>query len=236
MKKLLFITACITLADLGACNRLTTFSGSRESDSWPLFRGDPSLSGYTQTRLPAEPLLLWSYKSDSRTVSSPVVYRSVAYWCDKRGRIRGIDKQGEPVFEYDIGTAVDATPLIHDSVLYIGRIDGYMTAISLVEKDTLWRFGTYGQISASPTLSSFEGTEALLFGSYNNLFYSMDIRTGKEIRSFESGYYLNGAATLWENHVVFGGCDAWLRIIDTTTGIQSDSLQLPAYIPASPAL
>ncbi len=33
-----------------------------------------------------------------------------------------------------------------------------------------------------------------------------------------------------------GGCDQWLRVIDSKTGIASDSLYLEAYVPASPAI
>ena len=36
--------------------------------------------------------------------------------------------------------------------------------------------------------------------------------------------------------MIFGGCDAWLRIIDCQTGIATDSLLLDNYVPASPAI
>ncbi|MCC8133904.1 MAG: PQQ-binding-like beta-propeller repeat protein [Tannerellaceae bacterium] len=236
MKVLGFILGVLVAGIAAGCSHHSSFSGKDGSNSWPLFRGDASLSGYTSTRLPSEPVLLWSFKSDTRTVSSPIVYGSVTYWCDRRGKIRGVDQTGEQIFEYNLETAVEATPMIHDSVLYIGRIDGYMTALSLTQQDTLWTFETWGQISASPNITPFGDTEAVVFGSYDNLLYCVDTRTGKEFSSFESGYYLNGAAALWNNHVIFGGCDSWLRIIDTHTGVPTDSILLEAYIPASPAI
>ena len=36
--------------------------------------------------------------------------------------------------------------------------------------------------------------------------------------------------------MVFGGCDKWLRIVDCTSGVATDSLELDAYLPASPAI
>ncbi|MDR3246664.1 MAG: PQQ-binding-like beta-propeller repeat protein [Prevotellaceae bacterium] len=204
--------------------------------NWPLFRGNASLSGYTDTKLPDKPTLLWTYKSSSRTVSSPIVYSNTTYWCDKRGKIYGINPEGELVFEFNFETAVEATPMIFDSILYIGRIDGFMTAVSLVKKDTVWNFETMGQISASPNSINFEGRQAVVFGSYDNYLYSVDYENGKEINRYESGYYINGAVALWKDHVVFGGCDSWLRIINCTTGVPSDSLLLDAYVPASPAI
>lgn len=204
--------------------------------NWHLFRGNSSLSGYTDTPLPKDPALLWTFKSNVRTVSSPVVDQGTTYWCDNRGCVRGVDITGKQVFTYDLKTAVEATPMLKDSVLYIGRIDGFMTAISLASRDTLWTYETLGQISASPNSVTYGGQDALVFGSYDNYLYCVDNLSGREINRFESGYYLNGAVALWKNHVLFGGCDAWLRVIDCRTGMPTDSLLLDAYVPASPAI
>ncbi|MDF9829028.1 PQQ-binding-like beta-propeller repeat protein [Parabacteroides sp. PF5-6] len=221
---------------LTACNRNVNTPVNTGSMDWKLFRGNPTLSGYTDTPLPEKPVLKWSYKGDTRTVSSPVVDSGTTYWSDKRGLVRGVDIHGELVFEYDLKTAVEATPMIYDSILYIGRIDGFMTAISLARRDTVWTYETLGQISASPNLMKFSGRKAIVFGSYDNYLYCLDAKNGEELKKFESGYYLNGAAALWKGHVIFGGCDAWVRIIDCKTGLSTDSLQLEAYVPASPAI
>lgn len=228
---LFLLIACL----LVAC-RPGTDSSAPEVTDWKIFRSDHGLSGYTDTPLPQNPELKWSYKGESRTASSPIVADGTTYWCDKRGRVTGVDINGVLVFEYDLQTAVEAIPMIADSTLYIGRIDGLMTAISLVRKDTLWNYETMGQISASPNLLQFAGRKAIMFGSYDNYLYCVDAGSGEELGKFESGYYLNGAAALWKGHVVFGGCDAWVRIIDCQTGIPTDSLEVEAYLPASPAV
>ena len=229
-KKIIFL---LLIAGISGCGTGGSQNGSR---NWSLFRGDTGLSGYTKTEIPEKPDLLWSYKSDSRTASSPVIYDNTAYWSDKRGRIFGVDYNGNLCFDYSFATAVEATPMVHDSVLYIGRIDGNMSALSLTQKDTLWNFETMGQISASPNIGVINGKEAVVFGSYDNFLYCIDKQSGKELNRFESGYYINGAAALWQNYIISGGCDAWLKIIDVTTGIVSDSLILDTYIPASPAI
>lgn len=221
---------------LVSCGDGTGFSNQSGSMDWLFFRGDASLSGYTDLRLPQNPVLLWTFAGDTRTVSSPIVKGGSTYWCDRRGLVRGVDLEGKQVFEYDLKTAVEATPMIKDSVLYIGRIDGKMTAISLQRKDTIWNYETWGQVSATPNLAKFEGKDALVFGSYDNFLYCLDAKTGNELSTFESGYYLNGAAALWKGHVIYGGCDSWVRIVDCQTGVQTDSLLLEAYVPSSPAI
>lgn len=219
-----------------ACGFSGLNSGESTDFDWNFFRGNIGLSGYSPQDIPENPVLLWSYKGGVRTVSSPVIDNGTTYWCDNRGRVTGININGERCFEYDLNTAVESTPMIHDSVLYIGRIDGKMTAISLATKDTVWNFETLGQISASPNLGKTSDRQLIVFGSYDNYFYCVDARSGKETNKFESGYYINGAAALWKNCILFGGCDAWLRVIDYESGTLSDSLLLDAYIPSSPAI
>ncbi|MDR2499092.1 MAG: PQQ-binding-like beta-propeller repeat protein [Tannerellaceae bacterium] len=203
--------------------------------SWTLFRGDAGLSGYSDTRLPDKPALLWTYKSGERTLSSPLIYQGTAYWSDRRGRIYGIDATGQMTFDYDFATAVEATPMISDSVLYLGRIDGFISALSL-KGDLLWSFETMGQISASPNIGLYRGRDALVVGSYDNFLYCLDKNSGEELSRFESGYYINGAVAVQKNFFFSGGCDAWLRILDGETGRVSDSIMLDTYIPASPAI
>ena len=226
----------LSLLLLAGCGGGSGFPDASGAMDWPLFRGDAALSGYTDTRLPKKPVLLWTYKSNARTSSSPVIANGTTYWSDKRGHIRGVDITGEPVFDYDFKTAVEATPMIHDSILYVERIDGVMSAISISRKDTIWTYETMGQLVASPNFTDFENRQAIVFGSYDNFLYCLDSRTGAVINSFESGYYINGAVALWKNYVIFGGCDAWLRVIDCKTGMATDSLLLDNYIPASPAV
>lgn len=212
------------------------FSGGGNAMDWPLFRGDESLSGYTRHSLPKQPTLRWSHKSGVRTISSPVVKGGETYWCDVKGVVRGVNIEGEESFRFDLGTPVEATPLLHNENLYIGTIDGRLTALSLSERDTLWSYATEGQISASPNKVDFDGREAIIFGSYDNYLYCVDSDSGEHLARFESGYYINGAVAVSGGYALFGGCDAWMRVIDCTSGVMVDSLQMEGYIPSSPAI
>jgi len=220
---------------LSTCKNKTGRVNDNSAD-WNIFRGNTALTAYTDVPLPDSPQLLWTFKSDSHTKSSPIVYKKVVYWSNKRGRIFGINIDGKQVFDYAMETAVDATPMIHDSVLYIGRIDGFLYAISLAKQDTLWSFETWGQIAASPNLINIDNTKAIIFGSYDNYLYCLDMKNGEEINRYPSGYYINGAVAQSNGFVAYGGCDGWFRVVDCISGIQTDSMEVEAYIPASPAI
>lgn len=234
MKRLLFIFAILLLGV--SCNTLQRHLQRGGKMDWPLFRGDNSLRGYTRESLPDRLTLKWSHKSGVRTVSSPVVMDGTTYWCDVKGVVRGVDIEGRAVFEYDMHSPVEATPMLHDSVLYIGRIDGALAAVSLSKRDTLWCYRTEGQISASPNMVDVGRQMSLVVGSYDNYMYCIDPESGNLRNRFESGYYINGAVAAVDRYAIFGGCDAWLRVVDCQKGEVTDSLQLEGYIPSSPAV
>lgn len=234
----LFIISCIvvTLGSLSACMALSDLDMMESDNNWTIFRGNGALSGFTDRALPENPTLKWCFKNDIRTVSSPIVYDGVAFTCDRKGVIRGIDELGEQCFEYDLQTPVEASFIIHDSVLYVGRIDGFLSAISLRTQKSLWQYETDGQISASPNVIEKNGNTRILVGSYDDNMYTFDAQNGHRINKVETGYYINGATALWKDYMVFGGCDSWLRVINTQTGEATDSMELKAYVPASPAI
>lgn len=245
MKRLLYIlsvfalTACVAVRESG-------FGDSAQRD-WHIFRGTPSLSGYTECYLPASPKLLWSTTTHTRTVASPIVFDGVVFMLNRKGELRGYTLDGDSCAYYNFKTAVEASFIASDTMLYVGRIDGYVSALSIkglpldgeasVEKlhlslSPVWQYETMGQISGSPNLVG----DNLLVGSYDNSMYTFQAKTGMKTGQFETGYYINGTAAVWHRYMIFGGCDAWVRVVDVGTGEMTDSLQLDSYVPASPAV
>ena len=216
-----------------------SFPGDVEQDqlqAWGSFRGNASLSGYTDYDLPEHPTLLWEHRHDVRSVASPLVYDGTAIICDKHGQMLGFDERGEVVLNINLESDVEASFVISDSTVFIGQIDGQIRALSLTDGKEQWKYPTEGQIKASPTITTINGKEYLLVGSYDNNMYTLEASTGQFVGCAPTQYYINGAASLWHQYALFGGCDAWLRMINAKTGESVDSLQLEAYLPASPAI
>ena len=63
MKKLISIIFSILLVQSGI---------GQAGNDWPVFRGDPALTGITSNRLPGLPKLLWSFQAGDDLRSSPV--------------------------------------------------------------------------------------------------------------------------------------------------------------------
>lgn len=235
MKKLL-IFALLVLCFFGSCSVASDLQFGGQSANWPIFRGSPSLSGNSECDISATPQLQWSRSVKTRTVSSPIVYDGVVYTLDRKGKLRSYTSNGDSAIVHDFNTPVEASFIVNDSMLYVGRIDGFVNAFSLKSGKVEWKFETLGQISGSPNIVSVNSKPHLLVGSYDGNMYVFDATKGNNINKFTTGYYINGTAAIWRNYMVFGGCDKWLRIVDCTSGVATDSLELDAYLPASPAI
>lgn len=230
------IFVLLALCLLSSCAVVDELQDGNLPDDWTIFRGSPSLCGYSECDISETPKLLWSKTVGTRTVSSPIVYDGIVYTLDRKGKLRSFTAEGDSSLVYDFKTSVEASFIVNDSLLYVGRIDGFVNAFSIKGKRVIWDYETLGQISGSPNLITVGGKPNLLVGSYDGSMYVFDAATGKKVNQHETGYYINGTAAVWGKYMVFGGCDTWLRIVDATTGTTTDSLQLDTYLPASPAI
>ena len=234
MKRIAYIVLVgVLMACVGSQGLLNERAGVQD---WTVFRGSPSLCGYTDCALPDAPQLLWSVTTQTRTVAAPIVFNSVVYMLSRRGELRGYTAEGDSCFYHHLNTPVEASFIAKDSTLYVGRIDGKVTALSMDGKgkgaNVLWEYETLGQISGSPNLVGNQ----LLVGSYDGSMYTFQTKTGRKTGQWETGYYINGTAAVWKHWMMFGGCDSWVRVVDTSTGRMTDSLELDTYVPASPAI
>ena len=66
-----FLMVCLLTACIGSDDSV---NGNDNGLDWSIFRGSPSLCGYTDCALPDEPLLRWSIGVNSRTEAAPIVY------------------------------------------------------------------------------------------------------------------------------------------------------------------
>lgn len=245
MKKSFYIIVAVCAFLLNSCASVQELGDEAKGVyDWPIFRGSPSLCGFTECKLPDEPKLSWSKSTKTRTVASPIVFNSIVYQLSRKGELRGYTIDGDTCVYYNLNTPVEASFIANDTILYIGRIDGFVTALSikqLMARTTaskvqsvkpLWEYETMGQISGSPNLVG----DNLLVGSYDNSMYTFKALTGRKTGQIETGYYINGTAAVWHRYMMFGGCDAWVRVVDASTGEMTDSLELDSYVPASPAI
>ena len=72
-----------------------TASGQTGMSDWSLYRGRSDLSGRTDTPIISNPGLLWSVRTESRTVSSPVFSNGVVYFGNNDGILHAVSSNGK---------------------------------------------------------------------------------------------------------------------------------------------
>jgi len=228
---------------------LTIFSCTEKADeknsgqtqtkaSWPIFRGDNNLSGFTSEQLPDNPALLWTFDSGSEIVSSAVMDSASVFIGALDGKMYSLNIQdGQKKWEFDSGDEIEASALLVKNTIYFGNLTGDFFAINSTDAKLLWKGSLKSAIHGSANCERLEdGRLLILVGGYNNKMHCFDAEKGTLLWAFETDGYINGAPAVYENKAAFGGCDEKLHVLSVTDGEKAAVINAGSYVPGSPAL
>jgi len=210
-----------------------------ESVSWPIFRGDPALSGVAEDELPEELTLLWSFQTDSWIIGSPVLGLGRVFCGSSDGKMYALNlSDGKKVWEFDTGDDIEASPLLLEGAVYVGNLSGEFFCLDASTGQVRWEYKCDNSIygSANWAIDPQNQKSCILVGSYDNRLYCFDAETGELNWSYETDNYINGAPSTDGEHVVFGGCDELLHILSVRDGTKIGEVWAGSYIPGSAAL
>ena len=165
---------------------------------WPIFRGNPALTGVATDPLPDTLDLLWSYKTGAPVKSSAVIGGGRAFIGSNDGHVHALEMaSGHEVWTFDAGAPVQAPPMLSGNAVFVGNIEGIFYSIDAGSGKTNWKFSTEGKILASANeLPNPGGEPRILVGSYDFKLYCLDAGTGKSNWVYETGNYINGSCAV----------------------------------------
>ena len=240
-KHLIFLLIFAVL--LFACSKERKETGEKHRNvdnvKWPIFRGDSSLSGIAKDSLPDKISLLWSFKTGSEIISSPVIGLGRIYIGSTDGKVYSIDLlKGRKVWEFDTGDDIEASPLLLDEIVYIGSLSGDFFALDAQNGSVRWKYDIDNSIygSANWVEKKDDQESMILVGSYDNKLYCFEAKTGNLKWTYETDNYINGAPATDGENTVFGGCDEILHIVSVFDGTKVGEVWAGSYIPGSAAL
>ncbi|MFD2553624.1 outer membrane protein assembly factor BamB family protein [Sphingobacterium tabacisoli] len=128
---------------------------------------------------------LWSFKTGGKVYSTPEVYKGIVVVGSSDHYIYGLDaKTGEEKWKVETAKAVLGTASVCDGNAYIGSSDGVFRSIRISDGKVLWSFDEVkGYVSTKPTIADGK----VIFGSWENGFYALDMKTGKQVWDWNSG-------------------------------------------------
>lgn len=225
-----FLLAPLALGLLPSRTRAQEFVGG---DSWPQFRGNPSLTGFTRAGLAAELRVQWTFEAGESVESSAAITGGVVYVGSQKGELVALNLgDGSVRWRYVAkGPIGESSPCVSEGVVYVGDLAGYVNAVG-ADGRAAWTFKTNAEVKSSPVVSGAR----VIVGSYDQHLYALSTRGGRLLWKLRTGGPVHCTASVADGVAYIAGCDEYLRAVRLTDGREVFNVHSGAYTGASPAL
>ncbi len=208
------------------------------ADDWPMFRGNPTLSGVSSAQLPAALVQKWTFRTGGPVSSSPAVVGDRVFFGSADSNVFCVRlADGARQWAFRAGGPIEASPLVLDGRLYIGDVNTNFYCLDAATGREVWRQGFEDKTKSSANwYAGPDGRKRIVVGCYDFKLYSLDALTGKTNWVYETGNYINGSPAIADGRTAFGGCDAVVHVVSLADGKKTAEIEAGAYIIGSAAL
>ncbi len=207
--------------------------GAVAPDSWPLVRGDLSMSGVAASELAFDLKVKWTKDLAADIEGSAIIDDGVVYIGDYDGYLWALSlDDGRELWKYNAQNPIKATPSIFEGVVYVGDEYGFLHAVDAATGNQLWTFETMAEILSSATFYD----DRLLIGSYDNSLYSLERNDGSLAWKVETDGYVHAVPAIVGRTTTVSGCDGYLWLINIDDGSTIAKVDLGGQAPSSPAI
>lgn len=232
--------ACIVLLLAVAASLATSPSGQHATSTppssrlgWPMFRGDPQLTGVAHGMLPPELCLRWKLETPEPISSSAAIVHGVVYVGGEDALLYALElATGKLKWKYNARGAIQSSPTVIDKTVFFGDQHGVLHACDAATGDLLWMFETGGEI-----ISSVNGNAGrIVFGSYDGSLYCLQAKEGRQLWRYETDDRVHATPAIAEGYVLIAGCDAHLHVVRLEDGARVRRIRLGSVCGASAAV
>ena len=206
-----------------------------EGGVWSQFRGNPALTGTSETDLPDSLELLWTLEVGASIESSAAILDDVVYVGSQSGDLLAVGlSSGQELWRYraaEFGIG-ESSPCVGQGLVYIGDLDGVLHAVDMRTGKAAWTFATEAEIKSSPVLVG----NRVLVGSYDSHLYALEADTGLLLWKVMTEGYVHSTPSVADGVAYISGCDEIFRAIRVQDGRELYQVPSIAYTAASPAL
>src|SRR5688572_8603913 len=118
----------------------TSAEGVATDDSWPMFRGNPGLTGVAPGKLPDKLGLHWQFKTEGPIKSSAAIVGGRAFIGSDDGNVYALDLEtGNKVWAFKTGGPIESSPLVLNGKVFIGSSDNFLYAINAADGKQAWK-------------------------------------------------------------------------------------------------
>ncbi len=96
-------------------------AGQLPAADWPMFRGNPALTGVAEGSLPVKLKLLWSFKTGGPVKSSAAIVGGRVFVGSDDGLVYALDfATGAKQWTFKTGGPVESSPLVLNGRVFVG--------------------------------------------------------------------------------------------------------------------
>jgi len=204
------------------------------ADNWAQFRGNHRLSGVSDSKVPADLKVLWTYEAGDAIESSAALVGGTVFVGSQKGELVALSLDSGAVFwRYKIDDPIgESSPAYSGGVVYFGDLAGWLHAVNASDGKKIWAFKTGSEIKSSPVVVG----DRVLIGSYDENLYCVATRDGSLVWKFKTNGPVHSTPSVAAGLAFIAGCDELFRAIRIADGREMFSVSSEAYTGASPAL
>jgi eukaryotic-like serine/threonine-protein kinase len=215
------------------CKALLTgflLSAAVHAGTWPVWRGDPGMTGVSQESLAFPLSVAWKFPAAKPVKATAVSDGERFYIGDAKGKFYALGaKDGKPVWEFEAkdSDSIEGSALLVGDQVIFGTLNGIVYSLNASTGKEKWKFKTDAEIRAAPNVFHRPGEPSLiLIGSYDNHLYALNAGDGTKVWDVETGNYVNGSASVVEGMTAFGGCDGFVYFVNAATGKEAGRVEV----------
>lgn len=198
---------------------------------WPVFRGDPLMTGASAAKLPDQLEERWVFKAKDAVEGAPAIVGDTVYISSLDKHLYAVElKSGKEKWKVKLG-AMKASPAVRGERVYVGTLDGKFFCLKAADGSKVWEFAAEGEITAG---ANFHGANVLV-GSHDATLYCLDA-AGKPVWQVKTDGPVNGTAAVIGDVTFVAGCDSILHILDAKTGKELGAVDLGGQAAATAAI
>ncbi len=202
-------------------------------NAWPQFRGAPQLTGISESTVPKDLKLLWTYEAGESIESSAAIANGTIYVGSQSGDLVALDlNNGAVRWKYRAGQIETSSPCVSNGIVYVGDLSGVLHAVNASSGSKVWTFKTGTEIKSSPVVIG----DKVLVGSYDEHLYCISARNGSLVWKLKTEGPVHCTAGVANGVAYIAGCDEQFRAIRIADGKEIYTVVSGAYTGASPAI
>ncbi|MEW6222649.1 MAG: PQQ-binding-like beta-propeller repeat protein [Candidatus Hadarchaeota archaeon] len=214
--------------------------GVASGEDWPMYRHDQAHTGYTTSKVPMAPNLLWEFDGGG-VVNSPAVVDGMVYFGSWAGAFYALDAEnGVQIWKHEVdGDVHTSSPAVVGGKVYFGTEGGgvengrIIYALNIENGDEVWSRKLDDEVNSSPVVVGGK----VFVGSSDGKVHALDAANGNEIWSFQTGDTIYTASpTVVDNTVYIGSWDGKLYALNAADGNLKWSYSTGGTIDSTPAV